>query len=973
MVMDSMRLAAWAARLSEQGWLAAVVAVSVFFNVYSIRIFEEEKILLLRCITTLTALGLVVWGVSGGAVEVRSLWRVPLVRATLSLIAAVLLSTACSVAPWTSFWGAYLRLQGAYTWLSYGVIFVAMVLLVRRPAQIERLIDTILLGATVSAGYAVCQRFGWDPLEWELRAVSARVEGTAGNPIFLGAFLVMVIPLAWARLLQSLRELRVSAAAGGPRRGAAMAMLVHGLLVVLLLAAAGFTRTRGPLVGLAVAALVFGLLIVVVYRPGWLKRLLLGLAGLLTVFALLHATSRPVRRALRHLEKGSGVTRLFSLYRNTGKVRRLLWEGATALLASNSVSRALVGYGPDTLQLVYPPFYPVKLARIEARGVMPDRSHSQVFDALIMLGSIGCLAQLAFFLVLFATLVGGLGLGGFSSRAPPLVIAMACGAAFGLLVGRLLAGDWQFSGLGIAFGILMALVGTLVVAGLRSTRRPRTDSFDLLLIGLLAATLAHFVEIQVGIEIVATRLLLFLYAAIAVVAASLDKGTQATGEYGPPAGLGVSVALVAALFTFAVDTPGSRAEGRAVVLAASCLAVWMVGAAFVAARARWRSIVPYAATSLGIGLPCVLLFMLWINAAPSSTTQRTDAVEAVARYRVTTVTLAYAATMMMVALGSLLSAPVRRVSGAPVARQPWTRVAVSGGVLAGVALAVLGAFANLRDARVDAVAKQAHVYLQHGEVEPARHLAAMAVQQQPRVVEYSRLLAEATMAGPATSAQMNMARLALQQAGRHDPRRSDVPADLAHLQRQWARRTGSAEERRQHLDGARADFQRALNLSPKDTILRSQLASLYFEMGEPHAGEAEFALALAIDARDPHIYLHRGDVRRDNGNFAAALADYDEAARRKPSLMAALTGRAFALAALGRDEEAIAAHRRVLEWAPEDVVTHQNLALLYRRSGDSRRALEEARRALALASGERRERLRELIADWEDRLKDSGK
>src|SRR5262245_42121683 len=124
--MKSVRLGTWAASLAEQSCLAALIATPLFFDVYSIRIFEEDKVLLLRCITSLTAFGLIVWKLSAPSNDAQPrVWRVPLVVSVLGLMAAVLLSTACSIAPWTSFWGAYLRLQGAYTWLCYFVTFFA--------------------------------------------------------------------------------------------------------------------------------------------------------------------------------------------------------------------------------------------------------------------------------------------------------------------------------------------------------------------------------------------------------------------------------------------------------------------------------------------------------------------------------------------------------------------------------------------------------------------------------------------------------------------------------------------------------------------------------------------------------------------------------------------------------------------------------------------------------------------------------
>ena len=52
------KLSRYAEGLMEAAWLAAVIAVPVFFNVYSSRIFEPDKITLLR---TLALVILAAW------------------------------------------------------------------------------------------------------------------------------------------------------------------------------------------------------------------------------------------------------------------------------------------------------------------------------------------------------------------------------------------------------------------------------------------------------------------------------------------------------------------------------------------------------------------------------------------------------------------------------------------------------------------------------------------------------------------------------------------------------------------------------------------------------------------------------------------------------------------------------------------------------------------------------------------------
>ena len=86
------------------------------------------------------------------------------------------------------------------------VLFGAIVVFLRDRAQLERLVLAIILPSLPIALYAVVQRFGQDPMPW-LGNVTRRVASTMGNSIFVAAYLIMVVPLTWVRLVQAYRRL----------------------------------------------------------------------------------------------------------------------------------------------------------------------------------------------------------------------------------------------------------------------------------------------------------------------------------------------------------------------------------------------------------------------------------------------------------------------------------------------------------------------------------------------------------------------------------------------------------------------------------------------------------------------------------------------------------------------------------------------------------------------------------------------
>ncbi|MDY7078181.1 MAG: hypothetical protein SXV54_14795, partial [Chloroflexota bacterium] len=112
--MNSTKLSALCDKILEMGWLLAVIITPLFFNVYSSRVFEPDKLTTLRTVAVVMA---AVWLVkyieewASGRKEAGITWRTPLVFPTLFTVVVYLLSTILSVTPRVSLLGSYQRLQ----------------------------------------------------------------------------------------------------------------------------------------------------------------------------------------------------------------------------------------------------------------------------------------------------------------------------------------------------------------------------------------------------------------------------------------------------------------------------------------------------------------------------------------------------------------------------------------------------------------------------------------------------------------------------------------------------------------------------------------------------------------------------------------------------------------------------------------------------------------------------------------------
>ncbi|MFZ5918882.1 MAG: tetratricopeptide repeat protein [Chloroflexota bacterium] len=527
-------------KVLEAGWLVAIITVPVFFNLYSARIYEPDKLTFVRSVAVLM---IAVWLIrlieQAGAGEATSegstpkaTWGAlvrgtPLVLPTLLLAGVYLFATLLSISDRVSLWGSYQRLQGTYTTLSYMVIFAVMLQTLRSRAQIDRLVTVVILAGVPVSFYGILQHYGLDPLPW-IGNVQARVASNMGNSIFVAAYLILVAPLTWARAFDAFAALLLEeeGSAADVIRGA-LYVFVAALQVITIY----WTGSRGPQLGLMAGALFFLLVLGFVRRWRWLVWGTVGLGLIGVIFLVVLNIPNGPLESLKTNRYIGRLGQVFETESGTGKVRVLIWQGAIELILphdplefpdgstdSLNLVRPLVGYGPEAMWVAYNRFYPPDLAHVEARNASPDRSHNETFDALVITGLIGFVVYMVFFASVFYYGFKWLGLIRSQRERNLFAVLWVVGGIVGAVAAGL--GRQEFVGVGLPLGII-AGVGVylaIVTTFLRSQIEPPTNRwYQLLMIGLISALIAHFVEIHFGIAIAATRTYFWAYAALLVV------------------------------------------------------------------------------------------------------------------------------------------------------------------------------------------------------------------------------------------------------------------------------------------------------------------------------------------------------------------------------------------------------------------------------------------------------------------------
>lgn len=263
--MNSSRLSLWCDRALETGWLLGVTITPVFFNVYSSRVFEPDKLTTLRALATVMAvLWLVRWldGLLHKEKLITFSWRTPLVLPALLMMVVYLISSIFSLVPYTSFVGSYQRLQGFYSLMGYLVLFFAILSGLRTRVQLSRLLTVLILNGLPIALYGIIQHNGLDPLPWA-GDVQTRVASNMGNPIFVAAYLIMIIPLTAARIVESFRDIL-----GREEARVSDILRASGYIFVLAVEVLGwwYAQSRGPILGLIAAGFMFPLLALLILQ-----------------------------------------------------------------------------------------------------------------------------------------------------------------------------------------------------------------------------------------------------------------------------------------------------------------------------------------------------------------------------------------------------------------------------------------------------------------------------------------------------------------------------------------------------------------------------------------------------------------------------------------------------------------------------------------------------------------------------------
>jgi O-antigen ligase len=364
----------------------SLFAVLIFFVPivlwpYTSEVFEFNKMVLVYILTTLIATA---WTIRC-IVERKFLFRRTILDIPLLVFfASQLISTILSIDSYTSVFGYYSRFNGGLlSTLSYLLLYWAFVSNFEKSDTLK-LIKVWFAGAILVSVYGVLEHFGIDKNIW-VQDVQSRVFSSLGQPNWLAAWVVALIPLAWAFALKSKIK--------------SLNFWIYFGLSVLFFWTLIFTKSRSGFLGFGVACVIFWgakALQNIKKLPALIPPLLIIGLTFVTVCLISGTQWTPSINSLisksvnKQIATPTGGTALETGGTESGTIRKIVWQGALQIWQHFPV----FGTGVETFAYSYYQFRPVAHNLTSEWDFIYNKAHNEFLNFAANTGTFGLLSYL---------------------------------------------------------------------------------------------------------------------------------------------------------------------------------------------------------------------------------------------------------------------------------------------------------------------------------------------------------------------------------------------------------------------------------------------------------------------------------------------------------------------------------------------------------------------------------------------------
>jgi O-antigen ligase len=324
----------------------------------------------------------------------RTILDIPLLVFLLSQV----LSTLTSIDTRSSMLGYYSRFHGGLaSSITYSLLYWAYVANMNRNKTMKAFY-IILSSAFLVSLYGILQHFGFDKDIW-VQDVQTRIFSSLGQPNWLAAWLVGLIPITWALALKSgIRNQEL-----GIRN---KKFLLYTSLSALFFLTLLYTKSRSGLLGFAIAAVVFwpSVFMFIKKRKASSTTTLIKFLILNSLFIILVLiVGSPWTPSISKFVNKSKNLQSSSLQADaqkpqgpalavggseSGEIRKIVWTGAIDVWKNYPI----LGSGLETFAFAYYNFRPLEHNLVSEWDYLYNKAHNEYLNIAATTGSIGLLS-----------------------------------------------------------------------------------------------------------------------------------------------------------------------------------------------------------------------------------------------------------------------------------------------------------------------------------------------------------------------------------------------------------------------------------------------------------------------------------------------------------------------------------------------------------------------------------------------------
>jgi tetratricopeptide (TPR) repeat protein/V8-like Glu-specific endopeptidase len=169
--------------------------------------------------------------------------------------------------------------------------------------------------------------------------------------------------------------------------------------------------------------------------------------------------------------------------------------------------------------------------------------------------------------------------------------------------------------------------------------------------------------------------------------------------------------------------------------------------------------------------------------------------------------------------------------------------------------------------------------------------------------------------------------------------------------------------------GGLEDLNQALRLNPNDYRIYGNRGTARSRLGDKQGAISDYNQVIALHPKDELAYYARGEVRSELGDKKGAVADYDQAIRINPNDINSYYSRGKVRSELGDKKGAIADYDQAIRINPNDAKTYYVRGLARDDLGEKQGAIQDLTQAASLAQQQNNQLLYGLIQSAIQKMK----